>query len=58
MHPRRRYIQILPDIEETRVLRDALMEYQRREDVTEQQRDMAWKLLAEITAKLRKELTS
>jgi len=41
--------QLLPDLEEARVLRTALAAYTERDDISEANRDRAWKLLAKLT---------
>lgn len=45
--------QLLPDLTEARVIRDALAEYVKRDDIGEEERDAAWSVLADITKKLR-----
>lgn len=46
--------QLLPDADQARVLRDALKDYTERTDITEDQRDAAWELLAKLTADMRR----
>lgn len=46
--------QLLPDLPQARVLRDALKDYTERQDITEEKRDQAWSLLAKLTADIAK----
>lgn len=46
--------QLLPDIDQARVLRDALKDYIERTDISEEQRDDAWNLLAKLTTDMRR----
>lgn len=47
--------QLLPDIEQARVLRDALADYISRTDIhTPEQVDAAWSLLSKLTVDMRR----
>lgn len=45
--------QLLPDETEARVIRDALSDYVKRSDITEEERDAGWSVLADLTKKMR-----
>lgn len=45
--------QLLPDLEEARILRSALALYIANENTEEDQRDIAWSLLAKLTKDMR-----
>lgn len=46
--------QLLPDLDQARVIRDALAEYVKRDDVSGDEIDIAWSVLADLTSKMRK----
>lgn len=46
--------QLLPDLAQARILRDALTEYTKRTDVSEYDIDAAWEMLAKLTKDMRK----
>lgn len=46
--------QLLPDLEQARVLRDALTEYIKRDDITEEQRDAAIAMQLKLIQDMRK----
>lgn len=46
--------QLLPDLEQARVLRDALTDYLKRDDITDEQRDAAIALQLKLITDIRK----
>lgn len=46
--------QLLPDLEEARVLRQALSDYANTPAYSEEQKDLAWKLLSKLTDDMRR----
>lgn len=46
--------QLLPNLEEARVLRKALAKFVEREDITEEERDNGWAMLAKLTEDMRR----
>lgn len=46
--------QLLPDLEQARIIRDALAEYIRSELITEDQVDTAWSILANLTTQMQR----
>lgn len=46
--------QLLPDLEQARVLRDALTEYIKRDDITEEQRDAAIAMQLKLLTDMRR----
>lgn len=47
--------QLLPDLRQARILRTALMAYVDRDDITEEDRDLAYEMLVKLTADMRRE---
>lgn len=49
--PRETYVaQLLPSLRQARILRTALVAYTEREDITENDKDLAWEILAKLTS--------
>ena len=46
--------QLLPDLEQARILRRSLIDYANRSDVTEEEKDAAWQMLADLTTQMRR----
>jgi predicted transcriptional regulator len=46
--------QLLPDLAQARVIRDALADYVRRSDISEDDRDAGWAVLAKLTQDMRR----
>lgn len=46
--------QLLPDMEQARVIRKALAAFVEREDITEEERDAGWAMLAKLTQDMRR----
>lgn len=47
--------QLLPDLQQARILRNLLDDYTRRDDISEDDRDAAFELLIKLTRDMRKD---